>query len=88
MAAASRVVNDVANVSSETRDKVLSAVSHLQYSPNVHAAKLARTNGGIPRKLGVHPSTMTCAKIRPLFDPGDYVGEKLLNADRRRLLQG
>jgi hypothetical protein len=48
MAAASRVVNDVANVSSETRDKVLSAVSHLQYSPNVHAAKLARTNGGIP----------------------------------------
>jgi hypothetical protein len=40
-----------------------------------------------PRKLGVHPSTMTCVKITPLLDPGDYAREKLLNADRVRLLE-
>jgi hypothetical protein len=53
LATVSRVVNCADNVSSDTRMKVLIAVSKLRYSPNLHAAELGRANGGISRKRGV-----------------------------------
>jgi len=49
----SRVVNGASNVSTRTRNSVLSVVSKLQFSPNAHAAELGRANGGISRKRGV-----------------------------------
>ncbi len=40
-ATVSRVANGAENVSCETRTKVLSAISKLQYCPNAHADKAA-----------------------------------------------
>jgi hypothetical protein len=44
-ATVSRVVNEAGTVSTETRDRVLKAVSRLQFRPNVSAANLARNRG-------------------------------------------
>ena len=52
-ATVSRVVNGTTNVSRETKAKVLTAVSQLQYCPNAHAAELGRANGGTARKQGL-----------------------------------
>jgi transcriptional regulator with XRE-family HTH domain len=46
MATVSRVVNGAENVSSETRARVLRAISHLDYRTNMHAAELGRKNVG------------------------------------------
>jgi hypothetical protein len=48
-ATVSRVVNGITNVSHVTREKVMTAVSRLEYCPNPHAAALGRANGGVPR---------------------------------------
>ncbi|MGC2164309.1 MAG: LacI family DNA-binding transcriptional regulator [Silvibacterium sp.] len=48
-ATVSRVVNNVAKVSLETRTIVLTAISRLKYRPNEHAIKLGRINAGISR---------------------------------------
>ena len=56
-ATVSRVANGAKNVSRETKAKVLSVISQLRYCPNTSAAGLGRTNGGIPRKRGIHLST-------------------------------
>ena len=53
-ATVSRVVNDFSKVSYETRSRVLAAIAHLQYMPNTHAAELGRSNGGIPKRRGIH----------------------------------
>ena len=48
-ATVSRVMNGTGNVSGETRTRVLTAISSLQYYPNAHAAELGRTRGrGLP----------------------------------------
>lgn len=48
-ATVSRVVNGTGNVSGETRTRVLTAISSLQYCPNAHAAELGRARGrGFP----------------------------------------
>src|SRR5258708_35049668 len=44
-ATVSRVVNETGTVSTETRDRVMRAVSRLQFRPNVSAANLARNRG-------------------------------------------
>lgn len=46
MATVSRVVNGAENVSAETRARVLSAISQLDYRTNMHAAELGRKNIG------------------------------------------
>ena len=48
MARASRVINGAPNVSDDTRAKVLSAISILEYSPNLHAIELRRKKGSVP----------------------------------------
>jgi hypothetical protein len=45
-ATVSRVLNGADNVSGETRTKVLTAISRLQYCPNPHAVELRRANAG------------------------------------------
>ena len=48
-ATVSRVINGTGNVSGETRTRVLTAISGLQYYPNAHAAQLGRARGrGLP----------------------------------------
>jgi hypothetical protein len=44
-ATVSRVVNETGTVSTERRDRVLRAVSRLQFQPNASAANLARNRG-------------------------------------------
>jgi transcriptional regulator with XRE-family HTH domain len=46
IATASRVVNGQVSVSAATRAKVSEAISRFGYSPNVHAALLAKTKCG------------------------------------------
>ena len=53
-ATVSRVTNGACNVSSETRTKVVSAISRLKYSPNAHASELGRANAGIRRNRDMH----------------------------------
>jgi transcriptional regulator with XRE-family HTH domain len=50
---ASRVMNGVGLVSDDTRTKVLSAISRLGYSPDVHAVELRRGKGSNSRKPGI-----------------------------------
>lgn len=52
-AAVSRVLNDIGNVSADTKQRVLVAVAQLQYKPNIHAAELGRANAGIPRRRDI-----------------------------------
>jgi len=54
-ATVSRVLNNIASVSSSTRTKVLKAVSELNYHPNLHARNLA---GGKSRTLGMIVSNL------------------------------
>jgi len=49
VATVSRVTNDAGNVSPETKERVLSAVSTLHYCPNAYAAQLARRSSGVSR---------------------------------------
>lgn len=49
-ATVSRVLSGAGNVSCKPRERVWSAISRLQYSPNAYAVELGRASGGIPRK--------------------------------------
>jgi hypothetical protein len=51
-ATVSRVINGSCTVSAKTTNRVLTAVSKLQFSPNAHAAQLGRENRGISKKRG------------------------------------
>lgn len=66
-ATVSRVINGAANVSDNTRSKVLSAISRLKYSPDVHAVELRRGKGGIRRKRRnrVVSSTRIATELHP-----------------------
>ena len=50
----SRVINGAENVSDDTRTKVLSAISRLDYRPDENAVKLRRGRSGIRRRRGIH----------------------------------
>ena len=63
VATVSRVLNISGNVSCETRTRVLSAISELRYSPNIHASELGRVKGGIQKKPGIRASTRTGIKL-------------------------
>jgi transcriptional regulator with XRE-family HTH domain len=49
IATASRVLNGQVSVSAATRTKVAEAISRFGYSPNVHAALLAKTKYGVSK---------------------------------------
>ena|ERR1700676_938713 len=63
-ATVSRVVNVASEVTSETRAKVLDAISSLQYRANAHAAELGRANSGLRRKHNNHLPTSTSLKAK------------------------
>lgn len=63
-ATVSRVVNGANNVSDETRERVSSAISNVQYFPNRHATELGRENGGKYLK--------SLARIQVLGDRQEY----------------
>lgn len=50
IATVSRVVNGGEHVSSDTKSKVLAAISTLGYSPDVHALELSRRKRERPRR--------------------------------------
>jgi DNA-binding LacI/PurR family transcriptional regulator len=87
IATVSRVVNGAENVSSETRTKVLSAISTSQYSPNTHAAQLARGNGGRSKKRGASTSASADAGRRKLAEAGACAKKKSGETEKLRLLE-
>jgi transcriptional regulator with XRE-family HTH domain len=78
-ATASRVVNGVDNVSSVTRARVLSAISRLKYSPDIHAVELRRGKGGMRSKRS------TGTGLQPARRAGAQNQRR--NAERLRLLE-
>lgn len=54
VATVSRVANGTGGVSANTRAKVLTAISTLQYCPNAHAAVMGRTKRGNSRRRAIH----------------------------------
>jgi LacI family transcriptional regulator len=52
-ATVSRVLNDVGNVSPDTKERVLVAIAQLHYSPNIHASELGRASAGVPRRRDI-----------------------------------
>ncbi len=50
-ATVSRVMNGFGAVSSLKREQVQKAISELKFSPNLHAAQLARSGNGVPKGI-------------------------------------
>ena len=69
-ATVSRVANGGSNVSRETRTRVLSAISTLQYCPNAAAVELRRATGDFPRKGSGHLHALANKRAKPLSSPG------------------
>jgi transcriptional regulator with XRE-family HTH domain len=67
VATVSRVVNGADNVTTETRTRVLTAVSQLQYRPNLYAAELGRANRNISKRRGAHEPALAQPKSKPEF---------------------
>jgi LacI family transcriptional regulator len=68
----SRVVNKESNVSIQTRDKVLSAIEQLGYTPNPSAQRLARGHTGIVGLL-IHDTapTFVMEVLKGIMDMGE-----------------
>lgn len=69
-ATVSRVANGIDNVSSETRAKVLNAITTLQYYPNAHAAELgrAKARGWPKRRASAH--ALIGKEVQPFSNSG------------------
>lgn len=61
----SRVANGASNVSDETRTKVLTAISRLQYCPNSHAINLRHANGDDNSQSRVHLGALGGTRAKP-----------------------
>jgi transcriptional regulator with XRE-family HTH domain len=86
-ATVSRVMNGAETVSSHTRSKVLSAISRLKYSPDVHAVELGREKGGIPRRRGIDRLSSPGTGTELHSDPGAEVQNQWQKARRLRFLE-
>jgi hypothetical protein len=82
-----RVINWAANVSDNTRSKVLSAISRLKYSPDVHAVELRRGKGGIRRKRGNRVVSSTRIATELHSDPRAKALNVRQSVGRIRLLE-
>jgi hypothetical protein len=67
VATVSRVVNGADNVTTETKTRVLTAVSQLQYRPNLYAAELGRAKRNIPKRRGADVPALARPKGKPEF---------------------
>jgi transcriptional regulator with XRE-family HTH domain len=79
----SRVANGASNVSAETRTKVLTAISRLQYCPNSHAIELRHANGGDYPQSRVRLGALVGKRAKPPSHPGS--DSQNANQQRRRL---
>ena len=87
IATVSRVTSGGDNVSPETRDRVLDAISRLQYSPNAHAAQLARGSSGITRNGKPSKRSVPSGPRRRGPVPVPLSKEQRAHAERLRLLE-
>ena len=76
----SRVANGASNVSAETRTKVLTAISRLQYCPNTHAIELRHGDGGDYPQSRVRLSAFAGKRAKPQ----SYPASDSQNANRQR----
>jgi DNA-binding LacI/PurR family transcriptional regulator len=67
VATVSRVVNGAGNVSGLTKERVLTAISTLQYCPNTSAIALGRAGGGISKKRGIYLPALALRKGKADF---------------------
>jgi DNA-binding LacI/PurR family transcriptional regulator len=77
-ATVSRVVNGFEGISNQLRQRVLSAISTLDYVPHTFASLLSR-NGGTPRKRRLR-------LVKGKVDSETVTALELENAELRRLL--
>ena len=87
IATVSRVTSGGDNVSAETRERVLAAISKLQYRPNAHAAQLARGSSGITRNGRPGKRTAHSAPRRRGPVPVPVSKEQWDHAERLRTLE-
>ncbi len=84
----SRVFHGADEVSSETRAKVLDAISRLQYCPNAHTAELGRASGAAIRKAAdIHVTALVRAKVRLPSDSGANAQNSRRQKGQSRLLK-
>ena len=84
----SRVANGAGKVSGETRTKVLTAISRLQYCPNAHAAELGRGNSSGAPKSHAHVRALVGKREKPPSYPGADSQEVYRKRGRLRFLEG
>lgn len=87
IATVSRVTSGGDNVSQETRERVLAAISQLRYSPNAHAAQLARGSSGITRNRKPGRRSAQNAPRRRGPVPVPISREQSDHAERVRMLE-
>jgi len=81
----SRVTNGSCNVSSETRTRVLSAVSRLKYRPNVLASELRRGVGSCPNEHCIPVPRLVDANARAFGDLAENHQEERRQKEQSRL---
>jgi transcriptional regulator with XRE-family HTH domain len=86
-ATVSRVVNGSQRVSCNAKSNVLSAISRLQYHPDIHAVELRRGKGKNRRERGVHMFASSVAKTEPYSDRRAEAQREWRKAERLRLLE-
>ena len=86
-ATVSRVMNGAENVSHNTRSKVLSAISRLNYSPDVHAVELRRGKCSLLEKREIQVPTPAPTGAKPFSDSAARSQNKRRKAERLRLLE-
>ena len=84
----SRVANGARSVSAETRTKVLTAISRLQYCPNIHATELRNGNGGDYPQCRVRLSASAGTRAKPQSYPASNSQKANRQRGRLRILEG
>lgn len=84
----SRVMNGAGNVSNETRTRVLTAVSNLQYCPNGNAAELRRANRGGSDKRHAHSDELVSKKEKSPSHPGEDSHEIYRKREQLSFVEG
>jgi hypothetical protein len=91
VATVSRVINGATNVSDKTRNRVSSAICHLQFRPNLNAAALRRNDAapdnqrGTPGSASGHPRSDSRFEVQDIRD-GIITSDDLI-AENVRLTQ-
>jgi transcriptional regulator with XRE-family HTH domain len=82
-ATVSRVLNNTGKVSGDKRERVLSAIAHLQYRPDVHAVELRRGKADKTRKRGNYHAPIIDGRSE--FDCGSRAEDQSESWDLERI---